>query len=176
MSASPEIRQRPVGATLGLCFAGLWSVLGALALQNGLRGAAMAAGLVISAYLILRLWRSRAQANEGTAMFRRRAYAVAVVLEIAALYAVALLLPRYGLRAWMIPAVGVVVGLHFIGLWKASGHARFLWIAGCMTAVSVLSLALPPTPLLFAANARDAVCGYGNALVLWLFAGQQMGT
>ena len=174
MHAASDIRQRPIGGSLGLFFAGLWSVLGALALQKPMQAPAMAVGLLLSAVLILRLWRLPNRADGGTAMFRRRAYAVAVVLEIAALYGVALLLPRYGLRSYFIPAVGVVVGLHFVGLWKAAGHARFLWIAAGMTALSLLSMAIPAAPLLVAANLRDAVCAYGNAVVLWCFAGQRL--
>lgn len=155
-------------------FASLWAVLGALALVHSLQAPASVAGFALSAILILRLWRSDGRDGRGTAIFRRKMYVLSVLAEVAALYAVALLLPRFGLRSYLIPAIGIVVGLHFIGLWKAASHVRFLWIAGCMTAVSLVSMMLPAAPLLVAANLRDAVCGYGNAVALWVFAGRRL--
>ena len=49
-------------------------------------------------------------------MFRRWPYLLAVVLEIVAIYTVSAALPRYILQTYFIEAVGVIVGLHFIGL------------------------------------------------------------
>jgi len=70
------------------------------------------------------------------------------------------------LQAYALQALGVIIGLHFIGLWKASGMARFLGIAAAMTIVSLAACALPP-PL------RDMVTGFGNALVLWIGAARR---
>jgi hypothetical protein len=125
---------------------------------------------LLSVLLIARLWRTRRPGGDA-GMFRRRTYLIAVILEVAALYAVALLLPRSGLGAFLVPAVGLVVGLHFIGLWRATGLSRFFWIAVCMSAVSILSMGLPASAFLFIANPRNAVCSLGNAIVLWSFAG-----
>ena len=99
-------------------------------------------------------------------MFRRWPYLLAVVLEIVTIYTVSTALPRYGLQTDFIEAVGVIVGLHFIGLWWATGLTRFLWIAAGLCGVSAIAMALPHAwkGLLL----RDAVTGVGNALVLWI--------
>ncbi|HEY3777834.1 MAG TPA: hypothetical protein VGL35_07225 [Rhizomicrobium sp.] len=173
MEATQDNRQRPIGGSVGLVFAGLWSVLGALAMRGIVQLFVFAAGPLLSALLVARLWRVHGRGGD-TGMFRRRAYLLAVILEVAALYAVAFLLPRFGLSAYFIPAVGLVVGLHFIGLWRATGYARFLWIAGCMSAVSIMSMALPASAFAFVTNLRNAVCGLGNAIVLWIFAGRSI--
>ena len=102
-------------------------------------------------------------------MFRRRAYTVTVILELAALVAATNLLPRAGFGDELIPAVGVIVGLHFIGLWMATGLRRFLWIAFAMCAASAISAFLPMAYT--GLDPRVAVCGFANALVLWAGAG-----
>jgi hypothetical protein len=78
-------------------------------------------------------------------------------------------LPRTGFGDQLIPAVGVIVGLHFIGLWMATGSRRFLGIAAAMCAVSVFSASLPVAYAYL--DLRVAVCGFGNAIVLWIGAG-----
>ncbi|MFT3978805.1 MAG: hypothetical protein QM688_17115, partial [Sphingomonas bacterium] len=69
-----------------------------------------------------------------------------------------------GLGDYFLCAVGVIVGLHFIGLWRANGEARFLHIALAMCMVSIGAMLLPLAW-------RDASLGFGNALVLWVGAG-----
>jgi len=145
--AMTALRSRPIPATIGLFFGGVWGLFGAQALPQD--------------------WRVAGIAGAGS-LFRRRTYYVAVAFEVAAIVAANLLLPRLGLQAYALQALGVIIGLHFIGLWKASGMARFLGIAAAMTAVSLAACMLP-APL------RDMVTGFGNALVLWLGAGQARG-
>jgi len=159
MALSETRSSRPVGATIGLVFGGLWWLLGAQVLPAPWPAPAAALGFAVSAGLIFLVWRRRGIAGGGTAMFRSRMYIAAVALEVAAIALASHLVPP----AQMNPAVGVIVGLHFIGLWMASGARRFLWIAAGMCAVSAASALLPPGP-------REAACGFGNALVLWVFA------
>lgn len=164
MSDTP--RPRPIGGTIGLFFGTLWCLLAALALPARFHIPVALAGFAIGAALILLLWRTPPVAGSGTAMFRRRAYIVAVVLEVIAIGAASSILRSYGLRDYFIPAVGVIVGLHFIGLWQATGARRFLGIAAAMCVVSLASMLLP-----HASNGldlRDAACGFGDALVLWI--------
>ena len=129
---------RRIGATIGLGFGGLWALLGSMSLPPRLIVAATIAALAVTAVLILRVWRIRPTLSGGTVLFRSTAYFVAVALEVAAIMAVSNLLPRYGLAGTMIPSVGVIVGLHFIGLWQAAGQRQFLGIAGGMCAVSLI--------------------------------------
>lgn len=156
---------RPIGNTIGLAFGGLWAVLGAQALPAAWQGPVLAGAAVITLALIIRLWRRRGSGGgAGGGLFRRPGYIVAVILELAAIIAASNLLPRWGLKAWFIQVLGVIVGLHFIGLWQATRARRFLAIAAGMCAVSLAAMLLPPGP-------RDLACGFGNALVLWAGAG-----
>ena len=166
---SPQ-RARPIPATIGLIFGGLWFWLGALALPPAWRTPAGLLGALITVGLIVRLWRAQSQADAGAGMFRRGAYLVAVALEIAAIYTASALLPKYGLQGYFIQAVGVIVGLHFIGLWRATGAARFLWIAGAMCVVSLLAALLPAAWQ--ALDPRNVAAGIGDAVVLWIGAGR----
>jgi hypothetical protein len=160
---------RPIGATVGLFFGGLWCVLGSQALPVAWQWPAIAAGWIVTLALIVQLWRRKTVSGGGGTMFRQRAYIAAVLLEVAALFAAANFLPRAGFGDQLIPAVGVIVGLHFIGLWMATGLRRFLAIAAAMCAVSVFSAFLPVAYA--GVDPRVAVCGFGNALVLWIGAG-----
>jgi hypothetical protein len=169
MDTVKKPRSRPIGGTVGLVFGGLWSMLGASALPPAWQTPAALAGLAVTVALIVLLWRT-ASPGGGTRLFGRWAYLLAVALEVAALVVANNLLPRYGLGAYLIPAVGIIVGLHFIGLWKATGLVRFLWIAGAMCAVSAAAAALPA--LHGAIHLRDVAAGFGNALVLWIGAGR----
>jgi predicted signal transduction protein with EAL and GGDEF domain len=163
---SDTARPKPIGGTIGLIFGSLWCLLGAMALPAALRAPATLAGFAIGAALILLLWRRRTIQGSGTAMFRQRAYIIAVVLEVAAIAAASYLLRSHGLQNFFIPVVGVIVGLHFIGLWQATGMPLFLGIAAAMCVVSVVSMLLPHAT--GELDMRDAVCGFGNALVLWI--------
>lgn len=101
------------------------------------------------------------------ALFRSRYYIAAVALELIAMNVAAYVLPRHGLTGYLLTAVGIIVGLHFIGLWMATGMRRFLWIAGAMVVASALAALLPAAaPGLF--SARNAATGFANALILWV--------
>lgn len=161
---------RPVPALIGTGFGGVWAVMGAMALPRSLTPWAVGAALTIALILVGRLWFS--VAPESSSLFHRHAYRVAVVLEVVALVAAGYLLPRYGLEAYFVPAIGIIVGLHFIGLWRASDKTIFLWIAGTMCAVSAAAIALPSAPFGFL-NARTLFASYGNALILWVGAARR---
>jgi hypothetical protein len=169
MSDAVAKRARSIGGSIGLFFGGLWCLIGALALPPAGQIPAAMTGFAISAVLIIRLWRAPAIASAGAIMFGRKAYMIAVALEVVAIVMAANLLPHYGLAAYFIPVLGIIVGLHFIGLWVATRMSRaatpLLWIAGGMVAVSALSAFLPHAWDGF--NPRDAACGFANALVLW---------
>ncbi len=155
-----------MGSAIGLFFGGVWSVLGARALSPGWPLPVAAAGIVLTAALIFRLWRAPMRPGAGPAMFRSRYYIAAVALELIALNVAGNLLQRYGLASYLLTSVGIIVGLHFIGLWLATRMPRFLWIAGTMCAVSTLAAFLPAASAGF--NPRNAATGFANAVVLWI--------
>jgi hypothetical protein len=170
MDAIADKRPRPIPATIGLFFGGLWCWLGALGLPPAWQTPAGIAGIAISLLFIVRLWRMKTLAGTGTVLFGRRAYLVAVAFEIAAIVVFTNLAPKYGWQDQFISVVGIIVGLHFIGLWRATMMTRFLWIAVGMVTVSLVSAFLPHSWNGF--DPRDAACGFGNALVLWFGAFQ----
>lgn len=156
---------RPVAEMIGAGFGGLWAVMGAAGLPRSWTPWAAAAALAITLFLIGRLWFSASPNSTG--LFRRGAYRITVILEVAALAASGYLLPRYGLQAYFVPAIGIIVGLHFIGLWRASAKPIFLWIAAALCAISAAASVLPAAPEGFL-NPRVVFASYGNAMVLWI--------
>lgn len=141
---------------IGLCFAEFWLILGAGALGQpwsfrvGLAGTA-----VILAILLTRM---RAGSRRGDAMIRSR-YLIAVGIELVALAVLAPTLAHFGASPLLWPGVGMIVGLHFIGLWWANGSSRFLWLSGAMTAVNLVAMTLPTQDVV-------AVAGLASASVL----------
>ncbi|HEY8949779.1 MAG TPA: hypothetical protein VIM56_12910 [Rhizomicrobium sp.] len=170
MDAIADKRPRPIPATIGLFFGGLWCWLGAQGLPPIWQMPVGVAGILASLLLIARLWRMKTLAGTGNAMFGRSAYLLAVAFEVAAIVLFTNLAPKYGWQDQLIPVVGIIVGLHFIGLWRATMMTRFLWIAGGMVAISAASAFLPHA--WNGLDPRDAACGFGNALVLWFGAFQ----
>lgn len=159
-------RSKPIPGTIGIVFGGLWAIIAATALTPGWRLPMAIAGVVVTIVLVVRLWRTPAPPMDGNRLFGRRAYQIAVILEVLAIYAASAVLPRLGLQDYFLQAVGLIVGLHFIGLYIASGSRRFLGIAAGMSIVSVAATAMPQW--IDGWHVRDAVTGLGNALALWI--------
>jgi len=169
MATAIDRAPRPIGATVGLFFGGLWCVLGSQALPQHWQLPVLVAGWLVTLLLVLRLWWRPSFGAGGGAIFRQRTYLIAVTLEVVALVVANNFLPKVGLGDELIPVVGIIVGLHFIGLWQATRLRRFLGIAFAMCVVSAFSALLPS--LLGNFDPRIAACGFGNALVLWIGAG-----
>lgn len=157
---------------IGNFFGLLWAVVAMMAVPATWRWAAALALAVAGAAFVRRGWRARSASRRAIdGMFARRPYLLSVVLELAAIAAASTLLSRFGLQAFLLNVVGVIVGLHFIGLWKATGDRGFIFIAAGMTAVSALSFLIarpasfPGLPMAF--------LGIGNALVLWIGANRR---
>ena len=99
--------------------------------------------------------------------FEGRIYGFAVGFEVVTIFLTVVALRRFGLQAFLMPAIGFIVGLHFIGLWKATDLAAFLGIAVAMCAVCVAAALLPDASSTGSANLRIVVAGIGSAVVLW---------
>lgn len=137
--------------------------MGTFALPASWRALVAAAVALVTIAILCRLWRGRRPSSAP--LFRHSAYRWAVVIELVSIYAASVLLRRCGLQPWFIQVVGIIVGLHFIGLYRATRAPRFLAICAEMVAVSALAMLLPGTA--HGLSPRDAVTGFGNALVLW---------
>jgi hypothetical protein len=171
MATASEVGPRPIAGTIGLVFGGLWSLLAATGLPHSLQWPALVLGGLVTISLVTALWMHRNPARPSTDMFKRRGYIIAVVLEFIAIYAASTLFARYSLKPYLVQAVGVIVGLHFIGLWQATRSTRFLWIAGCMCSVSAFAAWLPDSYNGF--NPREVITGLGNAMTLWIGASRR---
>jgi hypothetical protein len=144
------------GAIIGLGFALFWLWLGALALPAPWP---VAVGIVGSAAVLAILIRQLGSSANGRARFARGRYLAAVALEFAALATLATFLARWGREDVLWPAAGIIIGLHFVGLWWASGQRRFLNLAAAMTAVNAVALLVPAPAML-------ATSGLGSYLAL----------
>ncbi|CAM3233969.1 hypothetical protein SPAN111604_12130 [Sphingomonas antarctica] len=151
------------GRAIGLGFAVLWLILGAAALPIPWRCLVGAGGLAVIGIFVWRAWRME---EPRTGLFRMGRYRIAVIAEFAAIAVTQLLLGRWGLGGYLLPAVGILVGLHFIGLWWAGGGERYLWLAATMTAIDAAALLLPA-----GSAAMQATAGLGSAAALAWFAG-----
>ena len=162
-----EAKERQVHAAslIGICFGGLWAGAGSMAFSGIVRGLLLICAVFVTAGLVVRVSRSPAAKNSQGGMFHRWPYLIAVVLEALAIAIVVALLPRYGGERYLLQAIGVIVGLHFIGLWKASQSSRFLLISAGMCVVSAMSMLAQPATTGF--KAGDVLTGFGNALILW---------
>ena len=151
------------GRAIGFGFAALWLLLGAAALPVAWRYPVGALGLAVIAALAVRAWRMD---EPRTGLFRMNRYRISVAAEFGALTLANFLLARNGLSAYLIPVVGIIVGLHFIGLWWAGGGVRYLQLSAVMTAIDAGALLLPP-----GGQAMQAVAGLGSAAALAWAAG-----
>ncbi|MDP1028541.1 hypothetical protein Q5H91_15060 [Sphingomonas sp. KR1UV-12] len=151
------------GRAIGLAFAALWLFLGAVALPLPWRYLAGALGLAAILLLGVRAWRMN---ERRTGLFDMRRYRLSVALEFGAIALAGFLLDRVGLGGYLIPVVGIIVGLHFVGLWWAGGGPQYLRLAGIMTAIDAGALLLPP-----GSRAMQAAAGLGSAAALAMIAG-----
>lgn len=153
-----------IGATVGAAFGCAWGIVGSLGLPPHFRtpGIIFAAG-VSSALIIALVVHPNTLAS---AKFRGVIYGGAIAFEVIAIIAGSMALQGPKLQQFILPFIGFVVGLHFVGLWKATDLRLFLWIATAMCLVCAVAVFLPsrrPDGV----DLRIAVTGIGSALVLW---------
>ena len=63
----------------------------------------------------------------------------------------------------LFPAIGVIVGLHFIGLWLAWRRQQFLWLTGAMVAINLVALLAP-----LSNSGRLMLSGFGSSASLFI--------
>jgi hypothetical protein len=154
-----------VGAIVGVAFGCAWGIAGATALPAPWRAWVVGLSIGISAALVVALAVLPARRKAGT--FRGREYGVIVALEAVGIVMAVRILEHFSLSQFLLPVIGFIVGLHFIGLWKATDLSLFLWIAGALCIVCVVAVFLPDLTENGGINVRRVVAGLGCALVLW---------
>lgn len=159
---------RNLSRLIGWFFGIFWALLAASALPRPYDRIGCALAAITAIIFLGRLWRYEPLADAARPAFRMSIYLVAVTAELLSMYAAALLLPGFGAGQQVYPAIGCIVGLHFIGLWLATQSQRFLYITAGMCFVSLFSMIMPFT--WHAIGLRYLLLGAGNAIVLWLAA------
>jgi hypothetical protein len=117
---------------------------------------AILASVAVAACLIA----AAGRAPKGDLRFDGALYGIAVTFEVAAIVIAAIVLSRMGKQSLIPPAVVVIVGLHFIGLWTATADDVFAWLTLALCVVGAVGAVAPPA-------IRLAICGFGSALALW---------
>ena len=84
-------------------------------------------------------------------------FAVTIAAEVAGLVIALNIVQAMGRMDLILPAIGIVVGLHFIGIWWENPRPHYLWTAAAMTVLNVVALFLPDP---------RALAGLGSAAVL----------
>jgi hypothetical protein len=153
---------RTLGALIGVVFGCAWGIAGASGLRGRGMPAAMLFVLAVSAALVAALLRVPAHGSVGT--FRGSVYGVAVALESIGIIVAVALLRRFDHATFMMPVVGFIVGLHFVGLWRATDLRLFAWVAVAICVVCAFAAMLPPDG---ATDGRRVFAGIGCAVVLW---------
>jgi hypothetical protein len=156
---------RTIGSVVGVAFGCAWGIAGATALPRPWQVWALGSCIGISAVLIVALALPHKQRPSST--FRGHIYGMAVAFEAAGIFATIWLLRQLALPQFLLPAIGLIVGLHFLGLWKATDLRVFLWTALSMCLVCGLAAFLPGATENGSVDVRRVVAGLGSALVLW---------
>jgi hypothetical protein len=109
--------------------------------------------------------------NPTPTLFWTRAFWLAVLAECIAIPLVARLLSVTGHPDAIMPAVAIIVGLHFFGLIRVLQSWLFAMVGSAMVLLAVISLTLPPSVILAPSGerlaVRAAVVGFGCAVSLW---------
>lgn len=159
-------------------FALVWGLNGSFAIPGAIRIVCILLVLLLSALLLgLAFSFTRSAAHlpstdtQAANPFRNRLYNFAVIAQFVAIFLVARLLTAMGYPNAVIPAVAVIVGLHFFALIPVFQSRRFAAVGGAMMLLGLASLLLAPVVTLNATGAtlglRTAVVGLGCAVILW---------
>lgn len=153
-----------IGTLICAAFGGVWAVAGATGLRRQAAAYGMTAGALIGLTIVVYAISHPPAAASG--LFDGRTYGLSVAAEAIAILLALAILRRRRRRDLILPSVGLIVGLHFIGMWMAMDAKLYLVIAAAMSAVSLVAFALPGrNPAGF--SARQFVAGAGCAAILW---------
>lgn len=176
--SAQQLRGIALTIVIGATFAGFWGLSGSAALPGaaGILTALLVLSITVGwlgvAYTYHRAARQRPAATGDTSNpFRTRAYRIAVIAQCIAIPVAGRLLTAAGRTDAIMPAVALIVGLHFFGLVPAFQSWRFAVVGGAMALLALISLTLSPQMTLEGSGQqlglRAAVVGLGCAVILW---------
>jgi hypothetical protein len=154
-----------IGSFIGAGFGLGWAVGGCLGLSGRPRVFGITLSALFTLLLSIALWNAHTHATGANqaAPGDWNVYGVAVVLEVIAIVVSVRILAHRGLSDRIMPVIGIIVGLHFIGLWIATHQPVFPFVTAGMVAACAAAFQ-------FKGSARTVVTGLGCAAVLWLSA------
>jgi hypothetical protein len=162
---APSLTPAGWGVAAGAAFAALWGLAGARGLAGAWRRRVAVLVLMGCAGVIARA--VIAPPQPAYAMrFDAPVYGYALAFGIAGVVLAALALRAPGRRGFIAPVVAIIMGLHVIGLWIATGQRLFLGVTLGLSAAGLIALGWPSRPG-GTADPRLAIAGLGSAIVLW---------
>jgi hypothetical protein len=174
---SYQLRGAAASTFIGAAFALAWGISGSLALPAGWRVIALVFTVLVTVVMVAVAVTFHRNAERfpsypsatPVSPFRTTAYRIAVAAMLVAIPVAGRVLTLRGQGDAIMPAVAIIVGLHFLGLVPAFRSGIFAWIAGAFCALGAGALFLPvQVGRAGALELRHAVVGLGCALTLWL--------
>jgi hypothetical protein len=148
-----------ISGLIGLAFGLFWLFVGANAVHGQAAMVIAVAGCLI--FALAALWIVTRRRRTRGRRFAAGYYLAAVGAEVVAIVAAQNWLAAHGQKQLLFSVVGIIVGLHFIGLWLATGDRVFAWLTSVMVAINLAALLLPLNP-----DARRMVSGFGSSAAL----------
>lgn len=163
---------RAIGAMFMFVFGGAWTIAWSLETYD-VNWPVIAIISAFSIGLFLVAWRQfrqnkaarAAEADSPESKKAGRIFNIANAAQWISIFIVAMLLSKFGLQAWIIPAIIFIVGIHFIPLaigFKVPRHH--------ITGVALILLAIG-YPLLAPNGPASPIGCLGAGIILWLSAG-----
>jgi hypothetical protein len=169
-----ECAARAFGIAIGNlflgCFGMAWIVLGlsstgkmnplVLALLSGF----LVALIIVSIYIMRRAHGSldRSEANRIERKKINRRFGLVNFLQWGLIFAAVFGLPHLGLTRWIVPAIILIVGIHFFPLAKLF-KARMHYLVGAIVVAWAIFY-----PILFSAGKADSMGAIGMGAILWV--------
>lgn len=163
---------RAIGAMFFAAFGDAWMVLWSLETYD-VNWPIIAIVSIISLALFLMAWRQfqqnkAAHAAEADSPESRRAsriFNIVNAVQWISVFVVATLLSNFGYREWIIPAIILIVGLHFIPLAVGFNVPRHYLTGAALILLAVVY------PFIAATGPASPVGCLGAGIILWLSAG-----
>lgn len=151
------------------CFGMAWIVLGLSSAQKlnplvlALLSCFLFALAIASLYILQRTHGSldRSQANRAAQKKINRQFGLVNFLQWSLIFAAVFGLPRLGLARWIVPAIVLIVGLHFFPLARLF-KARMHYVVGAIVVAWAIVY-----PILFSAGQGDSTGAVGMGAILW---------
>ena len=147
-----------VGAIIVCSFAVVWAAAGAGGLSRRWFAILLATSVAVSAAIIFAATRIR---PGHVVQFNAKAYYLSVVFEAIFITLAVVFLTRTDRKYLLLPAISVVVGLHFFGMVWALASNEYWWIGVAMCCLPIVTVLALPRQL------WKPVVGFGCAIVLW---------